>query len=102
VYSGAAGAIVVDATGQAARVDSLTAGAGIYLRLSNVCNHGATLGVPPADATVDGVARTTDHGIALVGLRPKRNHFVLTARRGKGHSTTITVDISGPLPPAPS
>jgi hypothetical protein len=94
VYSGAAGAAVIDATGPTARVDSLTTGAGIFLRLSNSCTQGATLMVPPVDASVAGVAHTSDGGIALIGLIPKRCEFRLVAGRSGSGATTITVDIA--------
>jgi hypothetical protein len=95
VYDGAAGAGVVDATGPTARVTGQTSGAGIYLRLSTSCAHGATLTVPPSDATIASVAHTSDGGIALIGLHPVRAQFTLVAQRPGRLSTTITVDVPG-------
>jgi hypothetical protein len=95
LYKGAAGATVIDATGPTAQVNLETTGGGIYLLLSTSCLHGATLTVPPTDATVAALAHTSDGGIALIGLHPVRGQFVLVAERAGGPSTTITVDIPG-------
>jgi hypothetical protein len=94
LYNGAAGAVVIDATGATAHVNFITTGAGIYLRLSNSCKHGATLTVPPSDATVAAIAHTSDGAIAVIGLHPVRNYFIITAHRVDGSPTTISVDIS--------
>jgi hypothetical protein len=94
VYSGAAGAVVTDASGSVARVTSLTSGAGIYLKLSDSCAHGATLIVPIYDATVVATAHTSDGAIAFVGLTPKRGKFTLVAKRPGGLLTTISIEIA--------
>jgi hypothetical protein len=98
VYSGAAGAVVTDANGLVASVTSLTTGAGIYLKLSDSCAHGATLIVPTGDATIVATAHTSDGAVALIGLTPKRGNFTLVAKRPGSYSTAISIDI-GDLPP---
>jgi hypothetical protein len=97
VYSGAAGAIVTDANGLVASVTSLTAGAGIYLKLSDSCARGATIIVPIDDATIVATAHTSDGAIALIGLTPKRGNFTLVAKRPGSYSTAISIDIGAPL-----
>lgn len=89
---------VLDDVASGGRVESLSVGGWMFLKVSRDCDHGATVTWSPnAAANLLGTARASDGRAAAVVLRPNENRFTITLQEGK-RKTQVVVD----LPPRPT
>ena len=93
LWRGASGAVTTDATKAQASVLSVSSGDAIYLRLSNNCQHGATLTLKPNQAQILTRARSTDGRLAAVAIHPLVSDFEVNAQRTGGTTTVISVHL---------
>ena len=92
----AAGPVLLDVS-HGERVSSRTIGGLLFLKVSDDCDHGATVRWTPATAaTRMFAARTADGRLAAVILKPNADSFTITLVRNS-RRTEVEVDLS-PVP----
>jgi hypothetical protein len=94
LWSGAAGAVIVDATGRSASVNNVSSGNNIYLELVDGCQIGASISIPAAGAKILKVSHSHNGRLAAVVLRPRRNDFTVQVRRPDGSTTAVSVRLT--------
>lgn len=95
LWDGASGAVLTDAEAETVRVDGVSAGGNVYLKLAADCDTGAQVTIPAGDATLVTAARVEDTNYAAIAIRPIAKSFDLQVTRPGHKGSTIEIRLPG-------